>query len=414
MSADVNQTCADGTRFLLDACRRLEVGEELTSILISPSREIQVDLPIRRNDGSIAYFSGYRVQHHNALGSYKGGLRYHPDVNLEELRWLACLMSLKTALVQLPLGGAKGGINCDPHSLSRSELQQLTRYFVRKMHRSLGPNLDIPATDVGTNQQVMAWIHDEYSVIYGYSPAAVTGKPVLIGGAPGRESATGQGVGIVMHEYAQHRAEQLDEKTVVIQGFGNVGRHAAIDLNARGMRIVAVSDSHGAVCNPEGLSIQDLEQHKDATGSIASFGDAEPISHDALFGIDCDYLVPAALGRDIDAACARRISAAVIVEAANNPMTYEASCVLETRGIAVLPDILANSGGVIVSYFEWVQNLQQMPWTQDRISTELHAKLQDACTRVFTVETGKACGFRAAAYDVAVTRLRDAICTTML
>lgn len=402
-----------GIRFLQDACLRLDVEPELTGILVSPSREIRVELPIRRDDGSVAHFSGYRVQHYNALGPYKGGLRYHPNVTMGELRWLACLMSLKTALVQLPLGGAKGGIDCDPCLLSSSELQQLTRYFVRKMHRDFGPNIDIPAPDVGTDASVMAWIHDEYSVIYGYSPAAVTGKPVLIGGSEGRESATGQGVGIVMHEYAKHRAEQLEGNTAVIQGFGNVGMHVAADLASRGMLVIAVSDSQGAVYERNGLNIEKLRRHKQETGTVAEFSDAKAISHAALFRLECDYFVPAAVGGDICEAVAQEMSAKVIVEAANNAVSYEASHVLQAKGITVLPDILVNSGGVIVSYFERVQNLQQMPWTVERVSTELFATLQNACTRVFAVETGKKCGFRAAAFDIAVSRLRDGICTTM-
>lgn len=403
----------DGIRFLKDACRRLDIDPELTGILISPSREIRVELPIRRDDGSITHFSGYRVQHDNALGPYKGGLRYHPNVTIEELRWLACLMSLKTALVQLPLGGAKGGIDCDPRLLSSTELQQLTRYFVRKMHRNFGPNIDIPAPDVGTDPSVMAWFHDEYSVLYGYSPAAVTGKPVLIGGCEGRESATGEGVGIVMHEYAKHRAEQLEDRTAVVQGFGKVGLHAALDLESRGMRVIAVSDSRGAIQNSNGIDIEKLIRHKEETGSVAAFTEAESISHADLFTLDCDYLVPAAVGGDVTEAVAQEISAKVVVEAANNALSYEASKLLEANGITVLPDILVNSGGVIVSYFEWVQNLQQTRWKRDHVSAELQATLQNACTRVFALETGKKCGFRAAAFDIAVSRLRDAICTIM-
>jgi glutamate dehydrogenase (NAD(P)+) len=405
---------ADGIRFLRDACRRLDIDSEMTGILVASSREIRIDLPIRRDDGSLAHFTGYRVQHHNALGPYKGGLRYHPAVTIEELRWLACLMSLKAALVQVPLGGAKGGIDCDPHKLSRSELQQLTRYFVRKIHRNIGPNIDIPAPDVGTDAQVMAWIQDEYSVLYGYSPAAVTGKPVLVGGTEGRESATGLGVGIVMDAYARHRAETLEGKTAVIQGFGNVGSHTARDLARRGMRIIAVSDSRGGVFNADGLDIDRLIAWKHEAGGVASFDSAEPIAPDALFTLPCDYLVPAAVGQDIDAARARQVAARVVVEAANNPVSYDGSRLLDERGIVVLPDLLVNSGGLIVSYFEWVQNLQQFQWSPERVSSGLHDKLHDACHRVFAVETGKGCGFRAAAFEVALARLRDAVCTTLV
>jgi len=403
----------DGMRFLADACERLGIDEDMTGILMSASREISIDLPIRREDGSLTHFTGFRVQHHNALGPYKGGLRYHPGVSLDELRWLACLMSLKSALVRIPLGGAKGGINCDPRQLSRSELQQLTRYFVRKIHRNLGPRVDIPAPDVGTDEQVMAWIHDEYSVIYGYSPAAVTGKPVLLGGAEGRDSATGRGVGIVMDAYAHHRAETLEGRCAVIQGFGNVGSHAAVDLAARGAKITAVSDRGGAVFNPDGLDVPKLLEHKHSTGSVANFANAEPLSHEELFALPCDYLIPAAVGHDIGEERAGCISARVVVEAANNPVTYAAAEVLQNRGIGVLPDILVNSGGLIVSYLELVQNHQQLDWSRERIEQALEEKLGEACRRVFAVETGKNCGFRAAAYELAVARLRDAICTTI-
>ena len=403
----------DGMRFLLEACQDLNIDADLTSILMACSREIKVDLPIRRDDGTLTHFSGYRVHHHNALGPYKGGLRYHPDVNIEEFRWLARLMSLKTSLVGLPLGGAKGGIDCDPRLLSRKELQQLTRYFVRKVHRDIGPNLDIPAPDVGTNAQIMAWIHDEYSTIYGFSPAAVTGKPIQIGGAIGRETATGYGVAIVMEEYAKHQAEALEGATVVIQGFGNVGRHAARALAKKGARIVAVSDRGGAVFKEGGLDIDAVCAHKDRTRSVAGVVGAESIAAATLFALDCDYLVPAAIGHDIDVAEAKLISARVVVEAANNPTTYEAAQVLMEKGVVVLPDILVNPGGVIVSYCEWVQNLQQVQWSEQRVADELSARLQDACARVLAVETGRGCGLRNAAYAIAITRLKDAICTLL-
>lgn len=407
------ETIQDTHSFLNDTCKSLDIGDELKSILIAPSREIRVELPLKRDDGSYSHFSGYRVQHHNALGPYKGGLRFHPDVTLEESRQLACLMSLKTALAGLPLGGAKGGIDCDPHDLSRDELQRLTRYFVRKMHHNMGPNTDIPAPDIGTNAQVMAWIQDEYSVLYGFSPAAVTGKPVLIGGSQGRESATGDGVGIVMNEYAIHRAEILDGGTAVIQGFGNVGLHTALDLARRGMKILAISDSRGAVHDSEGLDIGKLVAHKAATGAVTGFANSDTISDNELLGIECDYLIPAALGNTITAKNAKSLRARVVAEAANNPISYEADPILTEQGIVVLPDILVNSGGVIVSYYEWVQNLQQMPWPASRVSEELTKTLQASCNQVFAIETGKHCGFRAAAYEVAVERLRDAICMTI-
>lgn len=402
----------DNSQFLKEAAGRLGYDNQEFRLLAGLSREVRVAMPLQRDDGSIEIYYGYRVQHHNALGPYKGGLRYHPSVNLEELRWLACLMSLKTALVELPLGGAKGGINCDPKTLSRRELRSLTRYFVQKLHRIIGPNLDIPAPDVGTNAQVMAWIQDEYSVIYGYTPGVVTGKPTLVGGAVGRESATGNGLGMVMHEYARHRADDLQGKSAVIQGFGNVGRHAALSLRDRGLRITAVSDSTGAVFNSAGLEVDALLHHKQETGSVVAFKQAETIENRELLGLPCDYLVLAALGGTVDRTVAKQVRASVVVEGANSPVTYAADEILRDRGIIVLPDILASTGGVIVSYFEWVQNLQRLPWTEDQVQEGLASKIKKACDNVFAVATGQECSYREAAHEIATRRLKDALWVT--
>ncbi len=406
----------DGTheslQFLKEATVALGYDEREFRLLAGLSREMKVALPLQRDDGTIEIFSGYRVQHHNVLGPYKGGLRYHPSVNLSELRWLACLMSLKTALVGLPLGGAKGGIDCDPKELSRRELRSLTRYYVQKLHRNIGPNLDIPAPDVGTDAQVMAWIQDEYSVIYGYTPGVVTGKPPLVGGVPGRESATGRGLAIVMQEYARHRAEQLPGKTAAIQGFGNVGRHAALDLHERGVKIIAVSDSSGGIFDPAGIEIRQLLQHKDKTGSVVGIHGSEKIERNSLIELECNYLILAALGGVVSDENADRLRADVIVEGANCPITYSADLILRDQGRTVLPDILANTGGVIVSYFEWTQNIRHVPWTQERISEELTAKLTQACDKVFAVATGQNCSYREAAHRVATERLKDALWIT--
>ena len=411
----MTQTTSDGldnSRFLKEAAGRLGYGEHEFRLLAGLSREVRVALPLQRDDGSIEIYYGYRVQHHNALGPYKGGLRYHPSVDLEELRWLACLMSLKTALVELPLGGAKGGINCNPKTLSRRELRSLTRYFVQKLHRNIGPNLDIPAPDVGTNAQVMAWIQDEYSVIYGYTPGVVTGKPTLVGGAVGREGATGNGLGMVMHEYARHRADNLQAKTAAIQGFGNVGRHAALNLRDRGVLVIAASDSTGGVYNKAGLDIDALVDHKQKTGSVVSFKKAETIENKELLQLPCDYLVLAALGGAVDATIAQKLRAAVVVEGANSPVTFAGDEILRERGVAVLPDILASTGGVIVSYFEWVQNLQRLPWTEDQVIKSLQAKITTACDNVFAVATGQECSYRDAAHEIATKRLKDALWVT--
>ena len=395
--------------FLREACETLGYSDQVFELLSGASREFRLQLPLLRDDGSLQIFYGYRVQHHNALGPYKGGLRYHPTVNIDDTRVLAALMSLKTALVKVPFGGAKGGVNCDPHSLSRRELESLTRTFVEKIHRGIGPSLDIPAPDVGTNAQVMAWILDEYSKIYGYTPSVVTGKPVLIGGSEGREEATGTGVAIVMEQYARHHAERLEEKTVVIQGFGNVGLYAAKALHGYGAKIIAISDSKGGVLNESGLDVDALCSHCESGERVSAYSDAQPITNDELLRLPCDYLIPAALGGVIDEVVAREVKAKVIVEAANSPTSFVGNEILIEREITVLPDILVNAGGVIVSYFEWVQNMQQMPWERDQIDAQLTRKLSRASEHVFAVATGKTCSFRQAAYLIATERLRDAV-----
>jgi glutamate dehydrogenase (NAD(P)+) len=395
--------------FLKRACDRLGYGAQEYEILLNPSREIRVELPLRRDDGGLSVFTGYRVQHHNARGPYKGGLRYHPETDMQDMRALACLMSLKTALVNIPFGGAKGGINCDSSMLSERELESLTRRLTSKIHRNIGPNTDIPAPDVGTNAKIMAWISDEYSKIYGFTPAAVTGKPIDLGGSLGREDATGRGVAIVIREYAKHRAEALEGKTAVIQGFGNVGRHAAHCLAELGVKIVGVSDTRGGVHNDNGLAVDALLAHKSATGEVAGFEQGQPIDGQALLELACDYLVPAALGDVVTAENAPRLQARVVVEAANAPVTHEADLYLENAGIPVLPDILANAGGVIASYFEWVQNLQQFPWTLEEVHGRLAQKLEHAVAEVMALATGQGCSLRDAGYMIATRRLKDAL-----
>ena len=385
--------------FLRRACTRLGYDEQTYQILLIASREIRVELPMRRDNGNTVVYNGYRVQHHSSRGPFKGGLRFHPDINMEETRGLACLMTLKTALMDVPLGGAKGGIDCDPSTLGERELETLTRKFVQKMHRNIGPNLDIPAPDMGSNPQVMAWILDEYSKIYGYSPAVVTGKPVVVGGSEGRLEATGRGVGIVMNEYAAHRGESLENKTAVIQGFGNVGSHAAQYLGELGMRIIAVSDVQGGVFNAQGLRVEELLAHLKSAGTVAGFKGAEPISNEALLELECDYLIPAALGGVIGKFNANQIKAKAIVEGANGPVTHFGDQILNERGIPILPGILANAGGVVVSYFEWVQNLQQFSWPLETVRQRLQEKLTSAARNVFSLAQEQSCPCRDSAYQ---------------
>ncbi len=394
--------------FLLQACDTLGYKESTFELLLAASREIRLELPLRKDDGTIVVHNAYRVQHHNARGPYKGGLRYHPDVTMKDVRGLACLMSLKTALVGVPLGGAKGGIDCAPSSLSDRELEELTRKFVDKIHRNIGPNLDIPAPDIGTNPKIMAWIQDEYSKIYGYTAAVVTGKPISTGGSQGREEAAGRGVGIVLQEYARYRGESLSGKSVVIQGFGNVGSNTARILSQSGMDVIAVSDSHGGILHPAGLDLDTVVAHRRKSGTVVGTDGTESIDNNTLLGLECDYLIPAALGHAIDGDNAGRVRSGVVVEAANSPVTHEADGILKERGIPVLPDILVNAGGVIVSYFEWVQNLQQFSWPVETIQLRLQEKLQTAANKIFAIMDAEKCTHREAAYRIATERLKEA------
>jgi glutamate dehydrogenase (NAD(P)+) len=395
--------------FLQKACQQLGYDEVIYELLLKPSREIKIEIPLSKDDGSIVLFNGYRIQHHNARGPYKGGLRFHPAVDEHEVRGLACLMSLKTALVNIPLGGAKGGIDCDPRSLSLRELERLTRKFVEKIHRNIGTNIDIPAPDIGTNAQVMAWIQDQYSIIYGYTPSVVTGKPIVTGGSEGREEATGLGVSMVVRHHAEMHDLTLQNAEVVIQGFGNVGRHAAIELEKLGCKIIAISDTQGAVYNPEGIDVQRAVTHKESIGSVVGLDNVEVIDNSELFSLVCDYLIPAALGGAINESNANQVLCKYIVEGANSPTTKVANDVLCERGIKIIPDILANSGGVIVSYFEWVQNIQHVHWKKKRVQEQLWEVLSEACEDVWKLSSESNLSYREAAYQISSRRLKEAV-----
>ncbi|MEZ5141353.1 MAG: Glu/Leu/Phe/Val dehydrogenase [Acidimicrobiales bacterium] len=389
--------------FFAETCRALGYDDTTHELLLLASREISAEVPLRRDDGSVAVFRAYRVQHHNARGPYKGGLRYHPDVDLDEVRGLACLMTLKTALVDIGFGGAKGGIDCDPTTLSRRELEALTRRFVQKLHRVLGPNLDIAAPDMGTDEQVMAWIHDEYAKIYGFAPAVVTGKPVPIGGSRGRVDATGLGLALVVEQVAADRGLPVTGATVAVQGFGNVGAHAALHLQRRGARVVAVSDREGGVIDTEGLDVEALVHRP---GGLR--GAAEPITNDELLALDVDWLVPAATGGVIDDENADAVRAGVVVEGANAPVTADADALLTARGVLVVPDILANAGGVIVSHAEWIQNLQQLRWSLDEVQDHLRSTLGTATEQVLARASAEGISWRSAAYRIATERVHEA------
>jgi glutamate dehydrogenase (NAD(P)+) len=373
--------------------------------MITPDRELRVEVAIEMDSGQIGNFIGYRVQHDNARGPCKGGLRYHPHVDQDEARSLASLMTWKTAVVDLPFGGGKGGMNCDPAKLSRGELERLTRKFVQQIHDFIGPDKDIPAPDVGTDAQVMAWIMNEYTKFHGFQPACVTGKPVELHGSAGREAATGYGVAIIARETLAKLGRPVAGTTFAIQGYGNVGSNTARFLRQLGGKIVAVSDAYGALVNKEGIDIAALDEHVTRNRKVVGFNGGDAATNEQLLTTEVDVLIPAALGGVFDAAMARAVPAKVIIEAANSPTWPEADEVFRSRGILVVPDILANAGGVIVSYFEWVQNLQHFRWPLEQVQREEENRLVDGFTRVHDLAQKKSVSMRTAAFILAISRV---------
>jgi glutamate dehydrogenase (NAD(P)+) len=357
------------------------------------------------DSGKIGNFIGYRVQHDDARGPFKGGLRYHPHVDQDEARSLASLMTWKTAVVDLPFGGGKGGINCDPGKLSRGELERLTRRFVQKIHDFIGPDKDIPAPDVGTDAQVMAWIMNEYSKFHGFQPACVTGKPVEFHGSAGREAATGFGVAVIARETLAKLNRVISGTTFAIQGYGNVGSNTARFLHREGGKIVAVSDAYGAVVNPEGIDIQALDQHVAGNRKVVGFKGGDAATNEQLLTMPVEVLIPAALGGVFDAAMAKAVQAKIVIEAANGPTWPEADEVFRAREVVVVPDILANAGGVIVSYFEWVQNLQHFRWPLEQIKREEESRLVEGFARVYEIAHRKTVSLRTAAFIHAISRV---------
>jgi len=394
-------------QFLI-AAGEMGLEEEIQLLLRTPYRELIVQIPVRMDDGQLRMFHGYRVQHNAVRGPYKGGLRFHPEVDLNEVRSLAALMTWKTALVDIPFGGAKGGVTCDPTMMSRRELQALTRGLTQKIDMALGVYRDIPAPDVNTNPQVMAWIMDEYGKKHGYTPAIVTGKPVNLGGSLGREQATGRGTTIIAREACKAFGIELRGARVAIQGFGNVGSWAARFLHESGAKIVALSDVKGGIYDAAGLDVARVLEHVKASGSVVGMSKTTPIDNGELLTLDVDLLVPAALGGAITSENVADVKARMIVEAANSPVTPEADEVLRSRNIPVLPDILVNAGGVTVSYFEWTQNLQQVRWELDRVNGELEKKMVAAWKQVHHVHAERRLPLRIAAYIVALDRVAEA------
>jgi glutamate dehydrogenase (NAD(P)+) len=387
------------------AARSLDLSENVRTLLITPDREVRVEVVIELDSGKIGNFIGYRVQHDNARGPFKGGLRYHPKVDDDEARALASLMTWKTALTDLPFGGAKGGINCDPNKLSRGELERLTRKFIEKIHDMIGPHKDIPAPDMGTDAQVMAWIMNEYAKYEGFHPACVTGKPAEFHGSAGREAATGFGIAIIAREILARLKRAVSGTTFAIQGYGNVGSHTARFLAQMGGKIIAVSDAYGAVVKRDGLDIAKLDKHVAVSHKVAGFKEGEATTNENLLTMPVDVLIPAALGGIFDRDMAKAVQARVIVEAANGPTWPDGDEVFNSRGITVVPDVLANSGGVIVSYFEWVQNLQHFRWPLEQIQREEERRLVEAFSDAYDLAQRKGMTLRTAAFTRGIERV---------
>jgi glutamate dehydrogenase (NAD(P)+) len=396
-------------RQLDDVAQLIGLRESTHGFLREPKRVLEVSVPTRMDSGTHRIFRGYRVQHNMSRGPAKGGIRFHPDVSLDEVKALAMWMTWKCALVNIPFGGAKGGVICDPKGMSMQELENMTRRFTSEISIIIGPEKDIPAPDVYTTPQIMAWIMDTYSMHVGHSvPAVVTGKPISIGGSLGRDKATARGCLYVVDEAAQMIGLAPEGARVAIQGFGNAGMHAAELMSERGYAIVAVSDSQGGVASPKGLDIGKLILHKFETGSVVGFSGGDRITNKEVLEYDCDVLVPAALEKVITSENAARLKAKIVAEAANGPTLPDADDVLFDRGIMVLPDILANAGGVTVSYFEWVQDLQENFWEEDEVNARLKRKMTRAFQETHDYATRYSVNMRRGAYAVAVGRVAEA------
>jgi len=394
------------------AAEKLGLDPGIHEVLKHPKRALVVSVPIKMDNGQIRVFMGCRVQHSDARGPYKGGIRYHPDVTLDEVTALAMWMTWKCAVVDIPYGGAKGGVCCNPKQLSMGELERLTRRYATMILDLIGPYRDVPAPDVYTNAQTMAWIMDTYSRFKGYTvPEATTGKPLILGGSEGREEATSLGVTFCIREAAKRLRMRPKGATVTVQGFGTVGWNAAKLLHEQRYKVVAVSDSQGGIYNPKGLNPVEVFEYKGKTGSVTGFKGSKKITNEELLELECDILVPAALENQITEANATNIKARVIAEAANGPTTTEADKILSEKGIFVIPDILANSGGVTSSYFEWVQNLTREHWTEEEVNRKLEEKMVKAFNDVFETAKRQEIEMRTAALMLGVGRVAEAIQT---
>ena len=390
------------------AADRLAIPDDLRAVLRSSYREVQVQIPIRLRDGCTRVYSGYRVQHNGARGPYKGGIRYHPEVDLDEVRALASLMTWKTAIAGIPFGGAKGGINVPVDRLDEDELQAVTRSFIDRIEKVLGPTRDIPAPDVNTNARVMAWMMDEYGKLHGHTPAIVTGKPISLGGSYGRESATGRGVVQMYAEAAPALGLEPADTRVVIQGFGNVGSWAARIIHDMGCRVIGVSDAYGAIRSEAGIDPHALQAFVAGGGRVPDYAGVDVISPEELLGLECEVFIPAALGGLINEGNADTMRCRLLVEGANSPTTPAADEILAGRGVTVIPDVLANAGGVVVSYFEWVQNLQHFRWEEQEVNQRLHTIMGDAYREVAACAERDGTSLRVAAFQIGIERVLQA------
>jgi len=390
------------------ACERLELPDDIRAVMRTSYRELTVQIPVRMTDGTLNVYSGYRVQHNAARGPYKGGLRFHPDVDIDEVRALAMLMTWKTALVNIPYGGAKGGVNCPGDQLDARELQSISRSFMDKAEKILGPNRDIMAPDLNTNAQVMAWMMDEYGKLNGHTPAIVTGKPIELEGSYGREAAVGRGLTYLYREAAPHLGLSPPESTCVVQGFGNVGYHTATLMHQLGVKLVGVSDVHGAIRNDAGIEPSDLHKFLRQGGKLPEFEGAEAIDPEDLIEVECDVFIPAALGGMIREDNADRLSCKVLLEGANSPTTPAADDIIEDKGVYVIPDVLANAGGVVVSYFEWVQNMQHFRWEEREINDKLGTIMRHAFREVTSIAKNRDLSLRIAAWELGIERVVEA------
>lgn len=390
----------------------LGLDRDLIELLKLPKRSLVVSVPCKMDDGTVKVFVGYRVQHSEARGPYKGGIRYHPNVSLEEVTALAMLMTWKCAVVDVPYGGAKGGVACDPKRMSMAELERVTRRYTSMIYDVIGPYRDVPAPDVYTDQQTMAWILDTYSQIKGYLvPEIVTGKPIHLGGSEGRAESTGRGVAICAREAAKVKRIKMKGATVVVQGAGNAGGNAALTLHEMGCKIVAMSDSSGGIYNKNGLNPSKLLDHKEKNGSVSGFPFGETLPNSSILEMNCDFLIPAALENQINNSNVEKIRAKVIVEAANGPTTQRADEVLRQKRVMTVPDVLANAGGVVVSYLEWVQNLNRQRWSRQDVESRLEEKMVKAFKDVHEFSQNKEIDMRSAALGLGVGRVAEAIKT---